>query len=83
MNYMTSPLNMAIKLIATREYTFLVNHTKKMEVAASLKAAQKQNGGECPNISAVSRLCNVSWHFVHKIENEIDQHDRVLSAPLP
>jgi hypothetical protein len=51
----------------------------KMEVAASLKASQKQNGGEPPNIGAVSRLCNMSWHFVHKIENEIDQH---LSPPL-
>jgi hypothetical protein len=49
-----------------------------MDIAASLKAAQKQYRGECPNISAVSRLCHVSWHFVHMIENEIDQHDRVL-----
>jgi len=55
---------------------------QKMEVAASLKADEKQNGGEPPNISAVSRLCNVSWHFVHKIKNEIDQHDSVLLAPL-
>jgi hypothetical protein len=28
MNYITSPLNMAIILISTRDYTFLVNHTK-------------------------------------------------------
>jgi hypothetical protein len=77
MKCLTLPLNMAIILIATTGKPH-----QKMEVAASLKASQKQNGGECPNISAVSRLCNVSWHFLHKIENEIDQHDRVLSAPL-
>ena len=78
---MTSPI-MAIILIASRDYTFLVNLTNKMEVAASLKASQKQNESDHPNISDVAMLCNVSWNFVHKIKNEIDQHDRVLSAPI-
>lgn len=85
MRYFTSPLNLAIKLVPSMVYTFLINHSttpKKIEVAALLKAPQKWNGGEHPNINAVPRLCNVSWHFLHKIKNEIDPRDRVLPATV-
>ena len=53
-------------------------HTKKFEVTAALVWAQNNNGRECPNITAITRQCNVGWHFVNKVEKELQQHGRVL-----
>ena len=41
------------------------NHTKKMEVAASLKAAQKHNGGRCPVHEEVNDVTEFSVFVEH------------------
>ena len=53
-------------------------HTKKLEVAAALFWAQNNNGSERPNIRAITRQCKVGWHFVNKVEMELQQYGRVL-----
>ena len=36
------------------------------------------NDGKCPNISEIHRHYNVSRVFIKKIENELEEHMRVL-----
>ena len=53
-------------------------NTKKFEVTAALVWAQNNNGRERLNITAIMRQCKVGWHFVNKVEMELQQYGRVL-----
>ncbi|KAL7543278.1 hypothetical protein ACHAWF_009668 [Thalassiosira exigua] len=43
----------------------------KLFVAATYADARDQGDGIRPNLSQVARECNVGWHFVKKIEDEL------------
>ena len=57
------------------------NHDKKLEVAAAIKEAQCNQfylAEPKINISAIQRQCKVGWHFVKKVEKELEEYGRVL-----
>ena len=53
-------------------------HTK-LKVAATYLEHKERLLGSRPNISLVARECNVGWHFVEKIENELFIEGHVLA----
>mmetsp|Transcript_25425 Transcript_25425/g.45921 ORF Transcript_25425/g.45921 Transcript_25425/m.45921 type:complete len:82 (-) Transcript_25425:863-1108(-) len=54
------------------------DHCKKVEVAAAYKLANEANGGMRPSLRSLAKHCQVNWHFVHKIEKELETYGRVL-----
>lgn len=55
------------------------SYEKRLEIAREYTDAKaKQDGGKRPDISAIAKKCQVSWHFVKKVEKELQSYGRVL-----
>ena len=54
------------------------DHKTKLNVASAIKDAQFLIGSKI-NINAIDNECKVHWHFVKKVEKELELHNRVLT----